>query len=141
MNTIEDAKKAKWLIKLIQKRISEMGIKNVSIKYTSLFLEEDEDVKIYEDIIEQFAFDSDFEEIILFVAIVENEGIQCTLRVPDNKKATLELWKKSEDDSISSNLSWKEGLNYILRAFIRQQASVDEQYQYLFKSLEPHGYI
>ena len=56
MNTFECAKKAKWVIKFIQKELSRREIKNVSIKYASLFLEEDEDVEVYEKIISNINF-------------------------------------------------------------------------------------
>lgn len=140
-NTFEDAKKAKWIIKFIQKQLSIREIENVSIKYASLFLEEDEDVKIYEEIIEPYSCDSDFEGIILFGAVIENDVFQCSFRMPDNWDGMrLELWKKDEEDSILSDLDWRVGLDYIIRTFTRPE-SEKEQYEYLFKRLEPHGYI
>lgn len=142
MNTFDDAKKAKWIVKFIQKKISERNVsKDVSIKFASLFFEEDDDIETYEKFIEVFSSDSDFQRLVLLAILIKSNSFRCYILMRDNDEGVyIDLAKLNEDgeiieDGIDGDIeNWRETLDIFNRVLTNQFPEM-EQYEDLLGRL------
>lgn len=145
MNTFDDAQKAKWIMKFIKKKISERNTsKDVSIKFASLLFEEGDDIETYEEFVEVFSSDSDFERLVLLAILIKSNSFRCYILMRDNSEGVyIDLAKLNKDgemieDGIEGDIeNWREALDIFNRVLINQFPE-KEQYEDLLERLRKH---
>ena len=96
MNTFEEVKKIKWIVKQIAEEIKENGF---STKFASLYLESDEDAEVWKEYVKEFSGDHYlYETLILFVVIIECDYFRFKLAIEEKESyVQLDLY---EDDHV-----------------------------------------
>lgn len=110
MNTFEDAKKAKWIVKHILPKLIESGIK---VQFASLFFEDDEDKDFHEKQITLFSESNDFRNLVLFGVSFESEIFYLKLLIGEEDGIWIYLAKydkngEEEEEQDTTKQTWRE---------------------------------
>lgn len=111
MNTLETAKKIKWILEKISKDIAKNGFRT---RYASLYLEADEDKELWENYIEE----CDFFNLGLFVTVIDCDYFRLQFLLKE-KSGYLELCRNEKEDvEFDPILIEKEEINDSIREIL-----------------------
>ena len=149
MDNFEEVKRIKWIIKQMAEEIEGSGF---SIKFASLYLEEDEDAEVWKEHVKEWSRDHwSYETLILFVMVMECDYFRFKLVITENEsRFQFNLYESGhvlEDNepeaTINSIVEMRNILssifNYCGYGFTQHSRTTKKAYENLLKDFEKIG--